>query len=154
MSEAEHDVAEYATLQAFFTRRLRDGARVVARGGVASPADGRVLHFGALARDGTLEQIKGSAFALARFIGPHVLADAAARDSQLYFCTVYLSPGDYHGVHAPVAMALDGRRHFPGLALPVAPFVVGALRGLFAENERVVLFGRWRHGFMSVTPVG
>ena len=56
-----------------------------------------------------------------------------AETKRLYFCTVYLSPGDYHGVHAPVDMALDGRRHFPGLALPVAPFIVGLLQGLFAQ---------------------
>ena len=65
----EFDVAEYATLQAFFTRRLREGSRAIASAGLASPCDGRVLHFGALEHDGSLEQIKGSRFTLDAFIG-------------------------------------------------------------------------------------
>ena len=28
------------------------------------------------------------------------------------------------------------------------------MQGLFSLNERIVLFGRWHHGFFSVTPVG
>jgi len=156
LDEAERPVAEYGTLQAFFTRRLKPGVRPVVSTGMASPVDGTVLHFGALDADGSLEQVKGSRFSLASFIGPHELAHGAtaAAGKQLYFCTIYLAPGDYHGVHAPVAMSLDGRRHFPGLLAPVSPLVVSLLQGLFSLNERVVLFGRWHHGFMSVTPVG
>jgi phosphatidylserine decarboxylase len=70
------------------------------------------------------------------------------------FCTIYLAPGDYHGFHSPVTWSVERRRHFPGLLLPVSPAVVGLLRGLFAENERVVLFGKWRHGLFTYTAVG
>jgi len=36
----------------------------------------------------------------------------------------------------------------------VNPGVVRWLQGLFNFNERVVYFGKWKHGFMSVTAVG
>jgi phosphatidylserine decarboxylase len=156
LAEADRPVEQYATFQAFFTRRLKPGARPIVSTGMASPVDGTVLHFGPLGADGSLEQVKGSPFTLDSFIGPHELAHAttAAAGKQLYFCTIYLAPGDYHGVHAPVAMSIDGRRHFPGLLMPVSPLVVSVMQSLFSVNERVVLFGRWHHGFMSVTPVG
>ena len=108
---------------------------------MASPVDGTVLHFGSLSHDGLLEQVKGSTFTLEAFIGPHELAHAASvtspTDKQLYYCTIYLAPGDYHGVHSPVAMTVDGRRHFPGLMLPVSPIVVGVLQ---VQQKRAAFF--------------
>lgn len=199
LDEAERPYTEYATLQEFFARRLQPGARLISTNGLASPVDGTVLHFGLVGPDHSLEQVKGSPFTLESFIGPHELAvrsaitttttatdeNATVRSSsssaaasappphQLFYCTIYLAPGDYHGVHAPVSMSVDGRRHFPGLLLPVSPVVVSVLqvslalsrstncllfltssKGLFSLNERIVLFGRWRHGFFSLTPVG
>jgi phosphatidylserine decarboxylase len=159
LNECERPYVEYATLQEFFSRRLVAGARPIAANGLASPVDGTVLHFGLVGPDHSLEQVKGSPFTLESFIGPHELAltqPATPSDTpnQLYYCTIYLAPGDYHGVHAPVPMTVDGRRHFPGLLLPVSPVVVSVLQGLFSLNERIVLFGRWRHGFFSLTPVG
>lgn len=38
--------------------------------------------------------------------------------------------------------------------MAVRPPIVNWVRGLFAINERVVYFGKWRHGFFSMTPVG
>jgi phosphatidylserine decarboxylase len=156
LAEADRPVEQYASFQEFFTRRLKPNVRSVVATGMASPVDGTVLHFGVVGSDGSLEQVKGSPFTLDSFIGPHELAHAttAAAGKQLYFCTIYLAPGDYHGVHAPVAMTVDGRRHFPGLLMPVSPVVVSLMQSLFSVNERIVLFGRWHHGFMSVTPVG
>lgn len=41
-----------------------------------------------------------------------------------------------------------------GELLTVAPWAARTMPGLFALNERVVLYGQWRHGFFSVTAVG
>lgn len=73
---------------------------------------------------------------------------------QLYHCVLYLAPGDYHGFHSPADCAFSLRRHFPGRLLPVAPYAVNCLKGLFALNERVALCGTWSHGFLSMIPVG
>ena len=36
----------------------------------------------------------------------------------------------------------------------MSPYLQRTLPGLFTLNERVVLLGRWKHGFFSFTPVG
>lgn len=74
--------------------------------------------------------------------------------TSLYYMVVYLAPGDYHRFHSPVSWVVSSRRHFAGELYSVSPYLVKTLPGLFALNERVVLLGRWRHGFFSYTPVG
>jgi len=72
----------------------------------------------------------------------------------LYYCVIYLAPGDYHRFHSPVSWVVEKRRHFAGELYSVSPYLQRTLPGLFTLNERVVLLGRWRWGFFSYTPVG
>lgn len=72
----------------------------------------------------------------------------------LYYCVIYLAPGDYHRFHSPVSWVVESRRHFAGELYSVSPYLQRTLPGLFTLNERVVLLGRWRYGFFSYTPVG
>lgn len=72
----------------------------------------------------------------------------------LYYVVVYLAPGDYHRFHSPTAWVAEKRRHFAGELYSVSPYLQRTLPGLFTLNERVVLLGRWRWGFFSMTPVG
>jgi phosphatidylserine decarboxylase len=72
----------------------------------------------------------------------------------LYYCVVYLAPGDYHRFHSPVSWVVENRRHFAGELYSVSPYLQRTLPGLFTLNERVVLLGRWKYGFFSYTPVG
>lgn len=72
----------------------------------------------------------------------------------LYYCVIYLAPGDYHRFHSPVSWVVESRRHFAGELYSVSPYLQRTMPGLFTLNERVVLLGRWRWGFFSYTPVG
>jgi phosphatidylserine decarboxylase len=72
----------------------------------------------------------------------------------LYYCVIYLAPGDYHRFHSPVSWVVESRRHFAGELYSVSPYLQRTLPGLFTLNERVVLLGRWKWGFFSYTPVG
>jgi phosphatidylserine decarboxylase len=74
--------------------------------------------------------------------------------SSLYYCVIYLAPGDYHRFHSPASWVVEKRRHFAGELYSVSPYLQRTLPGLFTLNERVVLLGRWRWGFFSYTPVG
>jgi phosphatidylserine decarboxylase len=71
-----------------------------------------------------------------------------------YYCVIYLAPGDYHAFHSPVDWKCIKMRHFPGDLFSVSPIAARWIKGLFALNERIVLSGYWRHGFMSYIPVG
>ncbi|KAK4453125.1 phosphatidylserine decarboxylase-domain-containing protein [Podospora aff. communis PSN243] len=73
---------------------------------------------------------------------------------KLYYCVIYLAPGDYHRFHSPTNWVVESRRHFAGELFSVSPYLQCTLPGLFTLNERVVLLGRWRWGFFSYVPVG
>ncbi|KAG1443912.1 hypothetical protein G6F56_010500 [Rhizopus delemar] len=72
----------------------------------------------------------------------------------LFFCVVYLAPGDYHRFHSPTNWVVETRRHFAGELFSVSPYFVKLLQNLFVLNERVTLLGKWKHGFFSMIPVG
>ncbi|CAO3659723.1 unnamed protein product [Rhizopus microsporus] len=72
----------------------------------------------------------------------------------LYFCVIYLAPGDYHRFHSPTNWVVETRRHFAGELFSVSPYFVKLLQNLFVLNERVALLGKWKHGFFSMIPVG
>ncbi|KAI9251191.1 phosphatidylserine decarboxylase-domain-containing protein [Sporodiniella umbellata] len=72
----------------------------------------------------------------------------------LFFCVVYLAPGDYHRFHSPTNWVVETRRHFAGELFSVSPYFAKLLENLFVLNERVTLLGKWKHGFFSMIPVG
>jgi len=137
MSEAQQsDPFAYASFNAFFTRALKPDARSAPAdaGAIACPADGRISQFGPIVK-GHVFQAKGQDFSVAE-----LLADepAAAPYTNGTFITVYLSPRDYHRVHAPLEGTLRQTLHVPGRIFSVAPFAVDSIPRLFARNERLV----------------
>lgn len=74
--------------------------------------------------------------------------------NRMFFCVVYLAPGDYHHFHSPTNWVVERRRHFAGELFSVSPYMTKLLKDLFVLNERVALLGRWRYGFFSMVPVG
>ncbi|PFH46493.1 hypothetical protein AMATHDRAFT_69742 [Amanita thiersii Skay4041] len=62
------DLRAYPSLGDFFYRKLRDGVRPVDDAILVSPADGTILHFGAI-KDLRVEQVKGITYSLDAFIG-------------------------------------------------------------------------------------
>ena len=151
VEEAEKPLREYATLDDFFTRRLRDGLRPVdlAPGVVVGPADGVVVESG-LVQEGRLLQAKGVLFGLADLLADQ---DAARRlDGGAYLIT-YLSPRDYHRVHASAAGRVLGWHHVPGTLFSVNARSVAGVPGLFASNERFVTLMDGEAGLCAVVMV-
>ncbi|KAL6645355.1 hypothetical protein ACP70R_016963 [Stipagrostis hirtigluma subsp. patula] len=72
----------------------------------------------------------------------------------IFYCVIYLLPGDYHRVHSPVDWNILKRRHFSGHLFPQNERAVRTIRNLYVENERVVLEGRWKEGFAAIAAVG
>ncbi|CAL4928567.1 unnamed protein product [Urochloa decumbens] len=72
----------------------------------------------------------------------------------IFYCVSYLHPGDYHRVHSPVDCNILKRRRFSGHLFPQNERAVRTIRNLYVENERVVLEGRWKEGFVAIAAVG
>src|SRR5881394_4018026 len=133
ISEAEKPLTEYEGFDEFFTRKLRPGARPIdqAPGRVVSPADGTIVECG-LATAGKLIQAKGSEFDLASLLDD---GEAAARLQGGAYLITYLSPKDYHRVHAPVGGRVIGWRHVPGTLFSVNAGNIRREPELFVRNE-------------------
>lgn len=133
---AEPSLAGYRSFNAFFTRALKADARPLpeAPEAVVSPADGFLSQFGRI-ENGRVLQAKGREFSVAALLTDATLAEAY--DGGTFF-TVYLSPRDYHRVHAPAAATLRRTIEVPGRLFSVNDRTAGAVPGLFARNERLV----------------
>jgi phosphatidylserine decarboxylase len=136
LAEAEWPVDQYASLYEFFTRKLRPGARSVASqlDAVVAPSDGVVCDASVVSA-GKLLEAKGSAFTLSELLAD---GELAARLEGGSYLVTYLSPRDYHRVHAPVSGRITGWTHIPGHLFPVGSRSVAREIGLFARNERFV----------------
>ena len=93
--------------------------------------------------------------ALPPLLQPHSPGQKGVKEgNKLFFCVIYLAPGDYHRFHSPTNWVAERRRHFRGELYSVSPYMANRLSNLFVLNERVALLGRWRHGFFGMVPVG
>jgi phosphatidylserine decarboxylase len=62
------DLSHYTSLGDFFYRKLKPGMRPVDKAILVSPADGTILHFGAI-QDQRVEQVKGITYSLDALLG-------------------------------------------------------------------------------------
>lgn len=134
LDEIEGDLASFRSLQAFFRRPLRAGARPVAATGLVWPCDGRVVTTGPVT-GGRISQVKGNDYELADLLGDADLARQLEGGCQ---ATIYLAPGDYHRVHAPFDATILHVEALPGTLFPVNPPAVRCIDRLFARNSRHV----------------
>lgn len=196
LEEAALPLENYASLQDFFTRSLKEGSRPIDPDPncLASPVDGTVLRFGELRGSGTMiEQVKGFSYSASSLLGansslhevvskdkhqensePSITEDSGKRSwwrvsfaspkvrnsisaspmKGVFYCVLYLKPGDYHRVHSPVDWHVFLRRHFSGRLFPLNERATRTIRNLHIENERVVLEGQWGEGFMAIAAIG
>jgi phosphatidylserine decarboxylase len=135
-SEMRDPLGSFPTLQEFFTRSLKAGARPIdpAPDAVVAPCDG---FWGTSGRveAGSLLQLKGRPYSLAALLGDEEQAKRLEGGS---FATFYLSPRDYHRFHMPCDATPVEARYLPGALWPVNAIGVEGVDGLFAENERIV----------------
>lgn len=179
IQEAEvQDLEVYRSLNSFFRRSIQKRLRPVSRNAdIVSPSDGTIVYHGTV-QDGIVRQVKGMCFSLKELFAdvtpPHTSSTATPdhlneletdveyanrlmknpKENELNACVIYLAPGDYHRFHSPAKCQVDQRRHIAGELISVKPTLLAWLPHLFAINERVVLNGRYQHGFLSTVAVG
>ncbi len=154
LAEVERPEPEaWEHMNAFFTRPLRAGARPIAPGErtVVSPCDGLLEELGH-AQEASLLQAKRFRYRIADFLALDA-ADAAPFSGGAT-ATIYLAPQDYHRVHMPLAGRVTGMVHVPGRRWAVNRRTVRTVPGLFAANERVILWCENPGGRFAVVLVG
>jgi len=159
LAETRPPLDGYASVAAFFVRRLVDGARPIVEDPqlLPSPADGRVQSVETIAND-TILQAKGQPYS-ARELLAGLDDDESGADGRVELegglaLTVYLSPRDYHRVHCPEAGELERVRWVDGARFSVAPKVLLNRPRVFVRNERAVLRLRSARGTYFLVLVG
>lgn len=153
LSECTVPDGGWASFNEFFTRQLRRGSRPIddERGSIVSPADGLVADCGQIDANSRF-RVKGRSYDVGTLLGD-------ARDAPRFeggkFAIIYLSPRDYHRVHAPVDGPVRLVRHVGGTLFPVNRIGLDHIPQLFAKNERVaVLQESSSHGEVATILVG
>ena len=153
LGEAIQPNGGFESFDAFFTRELRPGQRpspADARA-VVSPADGRLDAVGDVEVGGRF-QVKGRPYTAEALLGSST--EAARYHGGQYFI-VYLSPRDYHRVHAPVAGVVREIRSMSGDLFPVNSIGELHVPSLLAINRRVAIPIETEHlGRVTVVMVG
>ena len=136
LSEAIVPRGGYRSFDEFFTRKLKDGARPVDPDldAIISPADGRIEDFGPVDENASF-LVKGQEYSAPELLG----SERAKRYAGGNYFIVYLSPRDYHRVHAPVGGPVERLTYVPGTLYPVNRIGLEHVPRLFARNERMVI---------------
>lgn len=151
LGEVRLPLSAFPSLGQFFVRELVHGARPIERApdALVSPVDGTVQWIGKIESGATL-QAKGRSYALDEFLGglrgAHVVEGGTA-------WTIYLSPRDYHRIHAPEDVRVEEIAWLPGARYSVQPKVL-ARRDVIGVNERVVMRFASAHGPCFLVLVG
>ena len=135
LTEAEHPLQDYPSLQALFTRRLKAGARpqdAPAPGFVNSPVDGRIVGSGRISR-GQAIQAKGLPYQIAELLKHD---PEPGRFEGGYYLTLYLSPQDYHRIHVPIQGVVTAVGRVEGELWPVNDASTQHVPRLYERNRR------------------
>jgi len=127
----------FASLEHFFLRRLRPGARPLGEG-VVSPVDGCVVGSGAIER-GTILQVKGTELSVDRVVNGKLYDLPVSPLEGGTYLTLFLRPRGYHYVHAPCDLVVEEVRFLPGRFFPQNEDALRHIPGIYERNERAVL---------------
>lgn len=140
MDEAEQPLQAYDSLNALFTRKLKADARKPADDRLVSPVDGKLSFFGEVSK-GSLIEAKGQKYDVRELIGD-ITGSAPGMDwlDDAYAFTIYLSPANYHRIHAPMTGNITRMAYVPGRLLPVNRLGYLLTDDLLPKNERLTSF--------------
>jgi phosphatidylserine decarboxylase len=153
MSEVETPVGGFSSFDAFFTRPLKPGARPINKdcNTIVSPSDGTIQGVGYLRQESTLT-VKGSTYRIEALLGDE---NQARKFENGAYVLIYLSPRNYHRVHAPIDGPVESLRYIGGTLFPVNEIGLRHVPGLFARNERLAIYQQSpRFGNVATVMVG
>lgn len=150
--EAEKPLEQYQSLNEFFTRRLKPGARPLAEqpNTLISPVDAKITGIGKI-EAGTNIFVKGQQYEVAELLNH---SPRAVNYRHGYYIVLYLSPSDYHRIHAPISGNIVENEHIPGKVYPVNGFGLRHIPKVLSRNERLITYIQHDRGELAIIKVG
>jgi phosphatidylserine decarboxylase len=152
VQEAEKEIHEYPTLNSFFTRRLKEGARTIDTKPevLVSPVDAVITGIGEI-KEGTILNVKGQRYTIAEMLDD---PERMAPFQNGSFIVLYLSPTDYHRIHAPIEGKITKQVHKEGKYYPVNDFGLKHMKRVLSRNERSITYMSNDYTEVAVVKVG
>ncbi|WP_349409560.1 archaetidylserine decarboxylase [Pseudalkalibacillus sp. SCS-8] len=152
LSHVEKPVEQYRSLNEFFKRKLIPYARPIDQNNdtFISPADGLIKQVGRI-DNGQIIQAKGVSYSVDQLLADEERAKFFQNGT---YMTIYLSPKDYHRIHAPIDGTITDFSYIPGRLYPVNDHGVESIEGVYSKNERLTTFMRTPVGQVAVVKVG
>lgn len=152
LEDAEKEWTEYETLNGFFTRRLKPGLRSIDPNAdsLVSPVDAKITGMGPI-EDGQIVNIKGQDYTVDELLN-HSPRTVNYRYG--YYLVLYLSPTDYHRIHAPATGRILEKERISGKVYPVNEFGLRYMRRVLSRNERLITYLHTACGEVAVVKVG
>lgn len=135
----------FKTFNEFFTRKFVEGKRPIGQG-LVSPVDGYIYDYGKITKDNKI-YVKFKHYYVEDLLGEE------CKDMNSY-SVLYLSPADYHRVHACFDMNITGVSYLPGTLHSVKQKVVRKKDSVYCRNERIVIYGDSEYGKFYFILVG
>lgn len=145
MSEFVVPTGGFKSFNSFFTRNLKSGVRKIDEG-IVSPVDGTIFDAGNVDPDNKIF-VKHKFYYIDDLLGSEF-------DNLKSYAVLYLSPADYHRVHACFDMNIERAVYLPGTLLSVRKKTVYKKDRVYCRNERIVLSGTSPYGRFYFILVG
>jgi phosphatidylserine decarboxylase len=146
IEEFDVDIDAVPSFTEFFIRKFKPGKRYFT-GKFVSPAESIVTDYGFIENEKQLE-VKGMICKMNDFFYETPPYNFKS------FAIFYLSPADYHRVHAPFDIRINKIVYIPGDLYSVKPKTVEKKDTLYCDNRRVVLYGDSEYGKVGIILVG
>jgi len=140
------DSKQIKSFNQFFTREFKEGVRKY-EGNFLSPAESVISDYGIITDNKKL-LVKGMQCGLSDLCGSNYSKHLSS------FGLFYLSPADYHRVHAPFDLEITKVSYIEGDLYSVKPSNVEKINDLFCKNKRVVISGDSEYGKFALILVG
>ncbi|MEW9700305.1 archaetidylserine decarboxylase [Paenibacillus sp. SI8] len=152
IEDAEKHIKDYASLNDFFTRRLKPGLRPIHEdiSRVVSPVDAAITGIGDI-KDGLILNVKGQDYTIDELLNR---SPRTVNYKNGFYFVLYLSPTDYHRIHSPITGDVLEKEHVPGKVYPVNEFGLRHMRRVLSRNERLITFMQHEAGEVAVVKVG
>jgi phosphatidylserine decarboxylase len=152
ISEMETDPSEFKSLHELFTRKLKNGARVVdlTAQSLASPVDGVISSFGKI-NGKTTFAVKNTELDLTEMLGSQ---EKALRYQNGHYIIFYLSPRNYHRIHSPIQGNIHSQWTLGGKSYPVNKLGLKYGKKPLSTNFRKVTEVETENGSVAIVKVG
>lgn len=150
--ELDQTIKEFASLEAFFVRKLKPGSRPLKgkSSDIVSPVDAKLEQFGEI--DDTLIEVKGIGYSIEDLLQDK---EMIARYKHGMFLVLYLSPSDYHRIHAPADAVVGKQYELGGKSTPVNQLGMTLGKSPLSTNYRIVSELKQEDGtFIALVKVG